>query len=420
MSRTAWPGAGMTGRAEPPGALKPGTLKPGALKRGRAPFALLAAAAFLSSAGARIIDPLMPVLAAEFDSSIGAVSAVIAAFTLPYGAMQLLLGPLGGRFGKLRVMVVAIFCYAATMAACALAGGLGELAALRTLTGASAAGLVPLALAYVGDAVPYRQRQVAMSRITAGFTIGQMMAGPLGGIFGDTLGWRGVFLVFAAVALTVGAALAARLRRLDDPAEGAGRFEFGRYRILATRPAARMLLLTCVIEGGLFAGCFPFVAPFMRDGWGLSYTRIGLTLACFGIGGLLYAAVARRLVPALGEQRLVLLGGVCMAAGMAGATAIGAGGDPTWRFVPVELALGFGYFTAHGVVQARATELLPQARSTAMSVFAFMLFAGQSLGALLIGGSVGGIGYRAALRLDAVGIVLLTVWLIRLFRRPAG
>ena len=384
------------------------------------PFALLASAAFLSSAGARIIDPLMAVLASEFDSSIAAVSAVIAAFTLPYGGMQVLLGPLGGRFGKLRVMVAAIFCYAVTMAACALARGLGELTLLRTLTGASAAGLVPLSLAYVGDAVPYQQRQVAMSRITAGFTLGQMMAGPLGGIFGDTLGWRGVFVVFAGVALAVGAALALRLRRLDDPAEGGGRFEFDRYRTLAARPASRALLLTCVIEGGMFAGCFPFVAPFMRDGWGMSYTRIGLTLACFGLGGLLYAAVARRLVPALGERRLVLLGGLCMAGGMLGATAIGAGMAAAWGFVPVEVALGFGYFTAHGVVQARATEMLPQARSTAMSVFAFMLFVGQSLGALIIGGSVAWIGYRAALRLDGLGILLLTGWLMLLFRRPAG
>jgi len=382
----------------------------------RIPFFLLAAAGFLSSAGARVIDPLIPVLANEFQSSIAAVSLVIAAFTMPYGISQLLLGPLGDRFGKLRVMVVAIGAYAITMAACALAASLLQLTLLRTLTGAAAAGLVPLSLAYVGDAVPYQMRQVAMSRITAGFTIGQIMAGPLGGVFGDTIGWRGVFLVFAAVALVLAGALANRLRSLEDPRQGDGRFEFATYKLLFGTPFSRTLLLTCIAEGGLFAGCFPFLAPYMRMGWGLSYTRIGLTLACFGIGGLGYAVVARRLIPALGEPLLFLLGGLCMAVGLLVSTLIS---DPL-IFIGIEIALGFGYFTAHGVLQARASELLPERRSTAVSVFAFMLFVGQSLGALVIGSLVEVIGFRTALRLDATGIVLLTCWVIHLLRRPAG
>ena len=39
-----------------------------------------------------------------------------------------------------------------------------------------------------------------------------------------------------------------------------------------------------------------------------------------------------------------------------------------WLFVPVELALGLGFFMLHSVLQARATEMLPQARATAVAV----------------------------------------------------
>ena len=44
------------------------------------------------------------------------------------------------------------------------------------------------------------------------------------------------------------------------------------------------------------------------------------------------------------------------------------------------------------------------ARSTAMSVFALMLFIGQSLGAVGLGGAVDMIGYRNTLSVVAIGM----------------
>ena len=47
------------------------------------PLGLLAAAAFLSAAGTRVMDPLLHVVATDFATTIPAVSVVVAAFTLP-------------------------------------------------------------------------------------------------------------------------------------------------------------------------------------------------------------------------------------------------------------------------------------------------------------------------------------------------
>ena len=76
------------------------------------PLGLLAAAGFLSSAGARVVDPLLHAIATDFSVTVPQVSVVIAAFTLPYGLNQLVLGPVGDRFGKLRVMLGALLGYA--------------------------------------------------------------------------------------------------------------------------------------------------------------------------------------------------------------------------------------------------------------------------------------------------------------------
>ena len=366
------------------------------------PIGLLASAAFLSSAGSRVIDPLLHVLASDFATSVSAVSVVVAAFTLPYGLLQLVIGPLGDRVGKLRVLLVALLAYALATGACALASNLPMLTLLRMAAGAASGGLIPVGMAYIGDAVPYGQRQVVLSRFLNGAVMAMILAGPFGGVFGQYFGWRGVFLLLAAAALGVAAVLAFRMADLPDP-PGAGRFSMRHYMTLGRQSFSRRLLLCGMLDGVLLVGCFPFLAPYLHEAFGLPYAAVGLVLACFGLGALAYIRLAPQLVARLGEARMVVTGSAIMAAALLGGMRAGH-----WAvFVPVELLLGFGFFTMHSVLQARATELLPDARATAVSSFAFCLFMGQSLGALAMGGLIGTIGYQAAFRLDAAGVLIL-------------
>jgi predicted MFS family arabinose efflux permease len=384
--------------------------------RGALPLGLLAAAGFLGSAGARVIDPLLHVIATEFATSVPAVSIVVAAFTLPYGLCQVVLGPVGDRFGKLRVLLIALLAYTIATSACALASDLSTLTLLRAGAGAASAGLIPVCLAYIGDAVPYEERQVTLSRFLTGVVLAQTLAGPLGGIFGDYVGWRGVFLLLAAGSLAVAVALALRIRGLPDRGNPAAGLDLTRYLVLARSPLARRLLLGALLDGAVLVGCFPFLAPYLRERFALPYSVIGLLLACFGLGALLYTRFARRIVPWLGEPRMVLFGGLLMAAALLlGITA------PWWpAFVAVELALGLGFFMLHGVMQARATEMLPQARGTAVAAFACLLFVGQSIGARGMGGLIGAFGYRGAFAVEAAGVVMLAAWLARLMRHRAA
>ena len=376
------------------------------------PLGLLAAAAFLSSAGARIVDPLLHAISTEFAVSVPDLWVVIAAFTLPYGLNQLILGPVGDRFGKLRVMLGALVGYALFTGGCALASDLASLAALRACAGAASAGLIPVGMAYIGDAVPYDRRQVTLSKFLTGIVLAQTLAGPVGGVFGQYVGWRGVFLVLATLAVLIAVAFAARIRGLPDQRSPGRMFNPENYLRMARHRTGRLVLLAAVLDGALFVGCFPYLAPYLHERFGLGYAPIGLILACFGLGALFYTRLARRLLTWLGEGGLALAGGLLMAAALATAVASGR----SWLFVPVELALGLGFFMLHSVLQARATELLPQARATAVATFACLLFLGQSVGALLMGAAIARFGYAAAFLLDSACIVLLTLWLARVLR----
>jgi predicted MFS family arabinose efflux permease len=379
------------------------------------PLGLLAAAAFLSAAGARVMDPLLHVVASDFATTVPAVSIVVAAYTLPYGICQIFLGPLGDRFGKLRVITLALVAYALATGACALASGLPALTVLRMFAGGASAAIIPIGMATIADAVSYQDRQVTLSRFLNGIVLAQILAGPVGGVFGQYLGWRGVFVVLAAGALAVSTLLAMRLRRFPDRRSNAATFSLDNYASLLRPGLARLILLAAMIDGVVLMGSFPFMAPFMHEAFGLPYAAVGGVLACFGLGALIYTRLARRLVPLLGEHGMVIAGAGVMAAG------VGIGmATPVWHgFLVAQVLMGLGFFLLHGVLQARATEMLPRARATAVASFAFTLFLGQSLGALAMGALIARHGYRTAFLLDAAAILALGSWLYWLLRRPA-
>ncbi|MCC6717015.1 MAG: MFS transporter [Acetobacteraceae bacterium] len=381
-----------------------------------APIALLATAGFLSVAGMRMTDPLLHVIASDLGTTVPALAVVVAAFTLPYGLCQIVLGPLGDRFGKLRVMAGALALLTLANIACALSGTVQGLTLARIAAGGASAAVVPLGMAYVADAVEYRERQVMLSRYLNGTVLAQVMAGPLGGVFGQFLGWRGVFLVLAAGTAAIAVTLARRMGRLADRRGGAT-FSLGNYLIMAASPVARVVLLAAMIDGTVLMGSFPFLAPYMHEAFGLPYAAVGLILACFGLGALVYVRLARWLVPLLGESRMVLLGGAMMAAAVAASVLLPPQGEWVAGLVAAQFAIGLGFYLLHGVLQARATEMLPHARATAVASFALMLFIGQSIGALAMGGLIAQFGYRGAFLCDAGAILVLGGWLAAVLRR---
>ena len=114
---------------------------------------LLSLAAFASAASLRATDPLLPLIAHQYGVSTGAASGAVTAFALSYGLLQIVVGPVGDRFGRYRTIAAAALVSAFGSAACALAPSLDALVAARFVSGATIGAFIPLALAWIGDAV---------------------------------------------------------------------------------------------------------------------------------------------------------------------------------------------------------------------------------------------------------------------------
>ena len=132
----------------------------------------LGAASFMSSATIRVGDPLIPQIADDFGVGIAAAAIVSTAFALAYGVCQLIHGPLGDRFGKLRMIVLATALSGFGTASVAWADSLTAVGVLRFLSGVTASAIIPLSMAHIGDVVPYEQRQETLARFLFGQILG--------------------------------------------------------------------------------------------------------------------------------------------------------------------------------------------------------------------------------------------------------
>ncbi|MBY0338004.1 MAG: MFS transporter [Acetobacteraceae bacterium] len=375
-----------------------------------APVRLMAVGGFATGAGMRLLDPLLPLVAAGFATSVSSAAILIAAFMLPYGAGQLLTGPLGDRLGKLRVASVALGLYGIVTAAAVFASTLGEMTTLRVLAGALGGAVIPLMIAHVGDKVPYEERQAALGRFATGMVMAQLVAGPLSGVIGEHFGWRASFLVLGLFACGVGAFLFHRIGRGDRGTSTGKGLGLSGYATLLRRPAGRSLMLLAFFDGFfLFGGAFPFVGSLVIERFGLSAGEAGLLVALFGLGAFTYTRIAKQLVRRFGEAGLMRWGGGSLAVLLLLTAA-----SPDWHLTALAQAFaGLAFYMFHGVLQARATEALPEARGTAVSAFALALFLGQTAGALVFALILAAAGYAWVFGLAAAGMAALTVWAAR-------
>lgn len=354
---------------------------------GNRAIGLLALAGFFSAAAFRVCDPLLPELARTFGTSTGAAAYTITVFAVAYGSLQILWGPVGDRYGKYRTAAFATFACAIGNFGAVFADSLTALIISRAIAGATGGGIIPLALAWIGDTIPYARRQVVLARFLTGTILGIACGQFIGGLFADTLGWRWAFGALAASYVVVGLLLQLELRQVIAPASYTVTADAIRPRLsfwaqlaaIFRDRWARVVLVTVALEGAIIFGALAFVPSDLHDRFHISLTAAGGIVAAYGLGGVAYTFCARRLVTKLGERGLAQVGGIVVL--LAFAALWLAGG---WRVALAAcFAIGFGYYMLHNTLQTNATQMAPDARGTAVAMFASFFFIGQSIGVAL-------------------------------------
>ncbi len=275
------------------------------------------------------------------------------------------------------------------------------------VAGATAAAIIPLAMAWIGDVVPYEQRQPLLARFLIGQILGLTAGVWLGGIAADHLTWRVPYVMIAALFAATSAVVLTLDARLPECARGrhaAGgpvlQRLLGEFAGVLARPWARSILALVFLEGMFLYGPFAFIASHVHHAFGLSLAASGAVVMLFGLGGFVFAVLSGRLVRGLGEVGLARWGGAAM-----GLALLAIAFAPSWPWAMLAcFVLGLGFYMLHNTLQVNATQMAPERRGAAVSAFASCFFLGQSAGVSLGGAGIAWLGTTGLLAAGAGGV----------------
>ena len=183
------------GTASEPGPAAPGTHDV-AHSAGRW-LALVAIAASVLVVGLdlTVLNLALPDIAVSLHASTADLQWIVDAYSLVLAALILPSGLLGDRYGRKRVLLIALVLFGASSLACAYATSTGALIASRAVLGIGAAAIFPLALSVLPVLFEGADRQRAVAAI-GGASMLSFPIGPIvGGYLLDHFWWGSVFLI---------------------------------------------------------------------------------------------------------------------------------------------------------------------------------------------------------------------------------
>jgi MFS transporter, DHA2 family, multidrug resistance protein len=225
-------------------------------------WALVAIAASVLVVGLdlTVLNLALPTMSVTLHASTGDLQWIVDSYTLVLAALILPAGLLGDRYGRKRMLIVALVLFGGASLACAYATSVGTLIASRAILGIGAAAIFPLALSVLPVLFDGADRQRAIAAI-GGATMLSFPIGPIvGGYLLDHFWWGSVFLINVPVVVI---ALIAVVFLLPESRS-------------AARPSIDLAGL--VVSGaGLVALTYGFIKA-GQDGWG-DVTAVALIAA---------------------------------------------------------------------------------------------------------------------------------------------
>ncbi|MGH8148050.1 MAG: MFS transporter [Rhodanobacteraceae bacterium] len=161
----------------------------------------------------------------------------------------------------------------------ALAPSFAVLLLGRVVLGIAMGGFWAMSIAIVMRLMPGPQVARALGIVMSGLGAATIVAAPIGSYLGAVIGWRGVFLLAAALGLLALIAQLLTLPRMNPR----GQTHLRTLVEVMKRPRMRPgLVAVLLIFGGNYA-LFTYVRPFLEDVTGVAVTGVSAILLAFGV-----------------------------------------------------------------------------------------------------------------------------------------
>jgi MFS transporter, DHA1 family, tetracycline resistance protein len=313
------------------------------------PLVIIFLTIFVNLVGFGIIIPLLPYYAETFGASPATIGLLFAVFSLCQLVAAPVLGDLSDRYGRRPILIFSLLGTVVSFVMLALAHTVALLFAARIVDGLSG-GNISTARAYVADVTEPKDRARAYGLIGAAFGLGFILGPALSAVL-SRISYTAP--IWAAAAVTLVATLMAWLwlpetvRRTHASAGNPLQY----LPELLQRPLVRRVLVIDFVYWCAFAVFQTTFALFAARRFSFDVARTGYFFAGFGIlGAIIQGGMIRSVVRRFGDKRTFMLGLVCGAVGLIGASVAHTVTLFTLALVPLALGIGFGHPTISSLV----------------------------------------------------------------------
>ncbi|WP_296604069.1 MFS transporter [Nocardioides sp.] len=382
-----------------------------------------------------MVNPVLPTIEAALDTDQATVTWVLTAYLLSASVFTPIIGRVGDKVGKERMLVAALAALAVGSLLAAMATSIGVLILARVVQGIGG-GVLPLTFGIIRDEFPRDKVAGAVGTAAAllavGGGVGLVIAGPVV----DALSYHWLFWI--PMAMTIVATVATAFYIPESPERAPGRINVGTalllsawlvalllavsqghtwgwtsVRVVALFVAAAVLLPTWVVAesrsadplvdmrmmriptvwtvnlvallfGAGMYSMFAFLPQFLQTpeaagyGFGASVTESGLLLLPQTVASFVAGVLAGRLAHRLGSKLLLVVGASLTAVGMLGLT---FAHDSIGLVIVETTILGLAFGLAFAAMSNLVVDAVPQSQTGVAS--------GMNTNIRTVGGAIG-------------------------------
>ena len=327
------------------------------------------------------IQSILPMIKADFDTTATQAGMVVGVTLFAMAAVSPFMGLVSDRIGRKNVLCFALIALTIPTALIPLCTNLYLLMLFRFCQGLAVPGIVVVTMAYIAEEFP----PTNIARITTAYVSGTVMGGFSGrfitGHVSDWIGWRGGFLVLAAINL-MGVIMVFKHLPPSQKFKPSTNFHAGLVT-LSHHLKNKRLLAACAVG---FCVLYSLVASFTYINFVLNHEPFNLSTAGLAnvfavyLIGVFVTPLAGRLISKLGSQRVLIMALVFSSAGIC-ITLI-----PSLTVVILGLIIcSSGVFVCQSASIGFIATNVDEGRSLASGIYNLSYYSGGAIGAWLAG-----------------------------------
>ena len=267
---------------------------------------ILSLMVFLANGDNYASATLLSSIAQDLGLTISAAAISVTSYMLGFGLFTLIFGPLGDKYGKVKIVNIAATGTAIFSILGGFAFNLSSLVTFRLINGMFGSGIFPVTLALVGEMFEEKDRHKAIAGVMSMGFLGSASATIIGGAVAYFASWRMVYIVYGVGELILALIM---LKNLEKDKGVRAHLELGKsYKTVFSDFRFLRLAILLFFMGFTVFGTFTYIGISLMDKTGYSILVVGFMLASYGIGTVFGGRIASHLKQKLGRAFLMIAG----------------------------------------------------------------------------------------------------------------